>query len=71
MTEADAVAVFEAGWNEQALYDAVSVCALFNFMNRLVDGLGIAAGPDYFALSGRRLVEGGYAGLKNRLDEAH
>lgn len=34
--EADARAVFEAGWNEQALHDAVAVCALFNYMNRLV-----------------------------------
>ncbi|MFQ5671211.1 MAG: carboxymuconolactone decarboxylase family protein, partial [Acidobacteriota bacterium] len=28
----DATAVFEAGWDERALHDAVSVCALFSFM---------------------------------------
>lgn len=38
MTEADAQAVYDAGWDEQALFDAVSVCALFNFMNRIVEG---------------------------------
>jgi len=38
MTQVDADRVFAAGWNEQALHDAVSVCALFNFMNRLVEG---------------------------------
>jgi uncharacterized peroxidase-related enzyme len=41
MTEADAQAVYDAGWDEQALFDAVSVCALFNFMNRIVEGAGI------------------------------
>jgi uncharacterized peroxidase-related enzyme len=69
MSEADAEAVYAAGWDERALHDAVSVCALFNFMNRLVEGLGISAGPGYFALAARRLAEGGYAGLKNLLDQ--
>lgn len=30
-----------AGWDDQAIHDAVSVCALFNFMNRLVEGMGV------------------------------
>jgi len=45
MTQSDADAVFAAGWDERALYDAIQVCALFNFMNRFVEGLGI----DYLA----------------------
>jgi len=45
MTEADARRVYQAGWDEQALFDAVSVCALFNFMNRIVEGSGIKANP--------------------------
>jgi uncharacterized peroxidase-related enzyme len=45
MTEADANRVYAAGWDEQALFDAVSVCALFNFMNRIVEGAGIKANP--------------------------
>jgi|SRR5918994_2478664 uncharacterized peroxidase-related enzyme len=65
MTSDDAARVLEAGWPEQALHDAVSVCALFNLMNRLVDGLGIAGGPDYFAISGGRLVDIEYTGLKD------
>lgn len=69
MTPADAEAVFAAGWDEQALYDAVLVCALFNFMNRMVDGLGITADETYFAKSGYRLQELGYAGLASLLDE--
>jgi uncharacterized peroxidase-related enzyme len=63
MTEADAAAVFAAGWDERALHDAVLVCALFNFMNRMVDGLGVRADPSYFGESGERLHRIGYAGL--------
>ena len=63
MTAADAEAVFAAGWDERALHDAVSVCALFNLMNRLVEGLGIQAGEDYFRVAAERLTSQGYAGL--------
>jgi hypothetical protein len=45
MTAADAAAVYAAGWDERALFDGISVCALFNFMNRLVDGTGLQPNP--------------------------
>jgi uncharacterized peroxidase-related enzyme len=67
VTPGDAEAVLAAGWPEQALHDAVAVCALFNMMNRLVEGLGITAGDDYFNLAAERLAGGGYAGLKELL----
>ena len=41
VTDAHAQAVYDAGWSEQALHDAISVCALFNFMNRIVEGHGV------------------------------
>jgi len=63
MTAQDAEAVYAAGWDERALHDAVSVCALFNLMNRLVDGLGIDAEDDYFQVASERLAQGGYVGL--------
>lgn len=65
---ADAEAVLAAGWDERALHYAVMVCALFNFMNRMVEGHGITAGPEYFARSGVRLNELGYSGLKVSID---
>jgi uncharacterized peroxidase-related enzyme len=68
LTQADADAVYAAGWSDAALHDAVCVCALFNFMNRLVEGLGIEAGPDYFDLASERLHDGGYAALLKLLD---
>lgn len=64
VSPADARAVLTAGWDERALHDAVSVCALFNFMNRFVNGLGITPDDDYSNTSGTRLADHGYAGLK-------
>jgi uncharacterized peroxidase-related enzyme len=63
----DAEAVLAAGWQEQALHDAVAVCGLFNLMNRLVEGLGIIAGEAYFQAAGRRLADNGYTGLADLL----
>jgi uncharacterized peroxidase-related enzyme len=67
ITPGDAEAVLAAGWPEQALHDAAAVCGLFNLMNRLVGGLGITAGKDYFREAASRLAEGGYAGLADLL----
>ncbi len=68
MTEADAAEVFAAGWDERALHDAVVICALFNCMNRIVDGLGISASPDYYQISSQRLAsEAGYGALADIL----
>jgi len=53
----DAQAVNDAGWSEAALYDAVVVCALFNFMNRVVEGTGVIPGQDYFNVSDEALRE--------------
>lgn len=41
LTDADAQAVYDAGWGEEALYEAVQVNALFNMMNRIIEGTGI------------------------------
>jgi uncharacterized peroxidase-related enzyme len=42
MNQRDAQAVFDVGWSERALYDAVQICALFNFMNRIIEGAGVS-----------------------------
>ena len=41
MVAADAEAVFAAGWTEEALYHAASVCAMFCCDNRIIQGLGL------------------------------
>ena len=41
LVEHDAQAVYDAGWSEKALVDAIRVCSLFNLFNRLVFGTGV------------------------------
>ncbi|MHA7870733.1 MAG: carboxymuconolactone decarboxylase family protein [Hyphococcus sp.] len=41
LTDADARAVYDAGWSERALFDAIQVAALFNYMNRIIEGTGV------------------------------
>jgi alkylhydroperoxidase family enzyme len=46
IARADVEAAKEAGWSEEALYDAITVCALFNFYNRWCDGAGVHDLPE-------------------------
>ena len=43
ITAADMQPLYEAGWNDEAIYYAVTVCALFNFYNRWIDATGVHA----------------------------
>jgi len=54
--DAEVAAVYADGWDERALHDAVSVCGLFNMMNRLVEGLGITATPEQHRAAAERLA---------------
>lgn len=63
VTKNDADAVLGAGWDDTALYYAVAVTALFNFMNRLVEGLGIELTASYVGPASQRLAERGYLPL--------
>ena len=33
----------DEGWSDEAIYFAISVCALFNFYNRWIDATGVHA----------------------------
>ncbi|MEQ8354429.1 MAG: peroxidase-related enzyme [Kiloniellaceae bacterium] len=68
LVKADADAILEAGWDETAIYHTVAVTALFNFMNRLVEGLGIEYSASYAEQASKRLAEGGYLPLIEMLD---
>jgi uncharacterized peroxidase-related enzyme len=63
----DADAVFAAGWDDRALHDATAICALFNLMNRLVNGLGVERDEKYTKMAAQRLARGGYAQLADLL----
>lgn len=56
MVQADADAVFDAGWDERALHDAIGVAARYSMVNRLIQGHGIAANPDTFAARGKHIA---------------
>jgi uncharacterized peroxidase-related enzyme len=60
MSQADADAVFAAGWDERALGDAVAICALFNFFNRIVEGHGVRGSDAIWARATRMIRETGY-----------
>lgn len=52
----------EAGWSEEAIYDAITVCALFNFYNKWIDATGVSDMPAAaYAMSGERMAANGYA----------
>ena len=65
---ADEVArLHDAGWSDEAVYDAITVCALFQFYNTWVDGSGVQGLSEAgFAASGRRLATAGYLGIADR-----
>ena len=49
------------GWTDEALYFAISVCALFNFYNRWVDAGGVHAMSDEaHREGGHRMAQQGY-----------
>src|SRR5580765_307248 len=59
---ADVDAVKAAGWTDEALYDAITVCALFNFYNKWIDATGVGDMPAAaYDASGQRLATVGYA----------
>lgn len=53
-----------AGVSDQAIADAVHVCAAFQIYDRLADSLGwhVPAEPDFFSSQARYLLKTGYEG---------
>jgi len=68
--KSDVDAVFAAGWDETAYYDLVATVALFNYMNRLIEGLGIELDPAYVGVAAQRLADRGYRPLIDMLGQA-
>jgi hypothetical protein len=59
--QADVDALCAAGWSEEAIYDAISVCALFQFYNNWIDAAGVRDMPAFaYEASGKRLATMGY-----------
>jgi alkylhydroperoxidase family enzyme len=63
--ESDVATLNKAGWTDEAIYDAITVCALFNFYNVWIDATGVSDMPAIgYEMSGRRLATEGYARQK-------
>ena len=61
ITRADVDRVKAAGWTDEAVYDAISVCSLFKFYNSWIDATGVHDLPaSGYAMSGKRLAAQGY-----------
>ncbi len=59
---ADAEQLHQAGWSDEAIYDAVTVCAMFNFYNRWVEGSGVQnMSAEGYERSAERIARVGYA----------
>ena len=57
----DIAAAHAAGWDDEALYYAITVCALFNFYNRWIDATGVhALSDEAHRAGGKRTAAHGY-----------
>lgn len=61
ITPEDMQPLYEVGWNDEAIYYAITVCSLFNFYNRWIDATGVhALSDEAHREGGRRTAEHGY-----------
>lgn len=52
--------LYAQGWADDAIYDAITVCALFNFYNRWIDATGVHALTDEQHKAGAPRMAAGY-----------
>ncbi len=58
---ADIQSLHQAGWDDEAIYLGITVCALFNFYNRWIDATGVhAMSEEAHREGGRRTAAHGY-----------
>ena len=61
ITPADIEPLHAAGWTDEQIYYAITVCALFNFYNRWIDASGVHALSDEAHREGaKRMAAMGY-----------
>ena len=54
--------LYDAAWDDEAIYFAITVCALFNFYNRWIDSSGVhALSDEAHRQGGKRMAVQGYA----------
>ena len=61
ITAADMQPLYAVGWDDEAIYFAITVCALFNFYNRWIDASGVhALSEEAHRVGGKRTALHGY-----------
>jgi alkylhydroperoxidase family enzyme len=61
ITPEDMRPLYEHGWTDEAIYFAITVCALFNFYNRWIDASGVhALSDETHREGGKRSAQHGY-----------
>ena len=61
ITAADMQPLYAAGWDDEAIYYAITICALFNFYNRWIDASGVhALSDEAHREGGKRTAVHGY-----------
>jgi hypothetical protein len=61
ITTADMAPLYAVGWTDEAIYFAITVCALFNFYNRWIDASGVhALSDEAHRAGGKRSAVHGY-----------
>jgi hypothetical protein len=61
ITPDDMQPLYAAGWDDEAIYYAITVCSLFNFYNRWIDASGVhALSDEAHRAGGKRTAVHGY-----------
>jgi alkylhydroperoxidase family enzyme len=61
VTAEDMQPLYAVGWTDEAIYFAITVCALFNFYNRWIDASGVhALSDEAHRAGGKRSAVHGY-----------
>ena len=61
ITPDDMRPLYDVGWTDEAIYFAITVCALFNFYNRWIDASGVhALSDEAHREGGKRTAAHGY-----------
>jgi alkylhydroperoxidase family enzyme len=61
MSPDDMQPLYAAGWADDAIYYAITVCALFNFYNRWIDASGVhPLSDEAHREGGKRTAQNGY-----------
>jgi len=61
ITTEDMQPLYTVGWDDETIYFAITVCALFNFYNRWIDASGVhPMSEEAHRVGGKRTAQHGY-----------